>query len=69
MPQRKRTAEEAGLVEPTGAGRGTTGRAAALIVGATGEEVTGSSQEHLLLDELFLQLSGNDGGTVRAPLA
>ena len=64
MPQRKRTAAEAGLMEPTGAGR-----AAALIVGAKGEEVTGSSEEHLLLDELFLQLSGNDGGTVRAPLA
>ena len=65
MPQRKRTAAEAGLMEPTGA----AGRAAALIVGAKGEEVTGSSEEHLLLDELFLQLSGNDGGTVRAPLA
>ena len=63
MPQRKRTAAEAGLMEPTGAGG-----AAALIVGAKGEEVTGSSED-LLLDKLFLQLSGNDGGTVRAPLA
>eukprot|EP01050_Picozoa_sp_SAG11_P035401 SAG11_NODE_12964_length_676_cov_3.088388_1_plen_64_part_00 len=63
MPQRKRTAAEAGLMEPTRAGG-----AAALIVGAKGEEVTGSSED-LLLDKLFLQLSGNDGGTVRAPLA